>query len=69
MRNDSDRPVDLALSVEGPARLLDEPEVAVPSRGRVTGKVTVQGEDGTPGEIRITASGRGFRIVRKAAFP
>ena len=69
VRNDSDRPVALALSVEGPARLLDDPEVAVPSRGRVTGTVTVQGEDGTPGEILIIAAGRGFRIVRKAAFP
>jgi hypothetical protein len=31
--------------------------------------VTVQGGDGVPGEILITAAGRGFRIVRKAAFP
>jgi polyferredoxin len=69
VRNDSDRPVALALSVEGPARLLDDPEVAVPSRERVTGTMTVQGGDGTPGEILITAAGRGFRIVRKAAFP
>jgi len=69
VRNDSDRPVALALSVEGPARLLDDPEVAVPSRGRVTGTVTVKGEDGTPGQILITAAGPGFRIVRKAAFP
>lgn len=69
VRNDSERPVALALSVEGPARLLDDPEVAVPSRGRVTGTVTVQGEDGTPGEILIIAEGRGFRIARKAAFP
>jgi len=69
VRNDSDRPVALALSVEGPARLLDDPEVAVPSRGRVTGTVTVKGEDGTPGEILITAAGPGFRFVRKAAFP
>jgi polyferredoxin len=69
VRNDSDRPVVLALSVEGPARLVDDPEVAIPSRGRVSGKVTVQGGDGTPGEILITAAGRGFRIVRKAAFP
>ena len=69
VRNDSDRPVALALSVERPARLLDDPEVEVPSRGRVTGTVTVQGGDGTPGEILITAAGRGFRIVRKAAFP
>ena len=49
VRNDSDRPVAVALSVEGPARLLDDPEVAVPSRGRVTGTVTVQAEDGTRG--------------------
>jgi polyferredoxin len=69
VRNDSDRPIAIALSVEGPARLLDDPEVAVPSRGRVTGTVTVQAGDGTPGEIRVTAAGRGFRIVRKAAFP
>jgi polyferredoxin len=69
VRNDSDRPVALALSVEGPARFLDDPVVAVPPRGRVTGTVTVQGRDGTPGEILITAAGRGFRIVRKAAFP
>src|SRR3990170_3317049 len=55
VRNDSDRPVALALSVEGPARLLDDPEVAVPSRERVTGTVTVQGGNGTPGEILITA--------------
>lgn len=68
-RNDTDRPVALALSVEGPARLLDDPEVAVPPRGRVSGTVTVQGRDGTTGEIVITAAGRGFRIVRKAAFP
>jgi hypothetical protein len=69
VRNDSDRPVAIALTVERPARLLDDPEVEVPSRGRVTGTLTVQGEDGTPGEILITAAGRGFRIVRKAAFP
>jgi polyferredoxin len=69
VRNDSDRPVALALSVEGPARLLDDPEVAVPPRGRVTGTVTVQGGSGSPGEILISAAGRGFRIVRKAAFP
>jgi len=69
VRNDSDRPIVLALSVERPARLRDDPEVAVPSRGRVTGMVTVQGGDGMPGEILITAEGRGFRIVRKAAFP
>ena len=69
VRNDTDRPVSVALSVEGPARLLDDPEVAVPSRERVAGTVTVQGEEGTPGEILITAAGRGFRIVRKAAFP
>jgi polyferredoxin len=69
VRNDSDRPVALALSVEGPARLLDDPEVAVPSRGRVTGTVTVKGGDGTPGQILITAAGPGFRVVRKAAFP
>jgi hypothetical protein len=31
--------------------------------------VTVQGGSGTPGEILITAAGRDFRIVRKAAFP
>ena len=68
-RNDSDRPVTLSLSVEGPARLLDDPEVAVPPRGRVTGTVTVQGGNGTRGEVLITAAGRGFRIVRKAAFP
>jgi len=69
VRNDSDRPVALALSVEGPARLMDGGEVAVPSRGRVTGTVTVQGGEGTPEEIRISAAGRGFLIVRKAAFP
>jgi polyferredoxin len=69
VRNDTDRPVVLALSVEGPARLVDDPEVAIPSRGRISGKVTVQGGGGTPGEILITAAGRGFRIVRKAAFP
>ena len=69
VRNDSDRPVAVALSVEGPARLLDDPGVTVPSRGRVTGTVTVQGNEETPGEILIAASGRGFRIVRKAAFP
>lgn len=69
VRNGSERPVALALSVEGAARLLDDPGVAVPSRGRVTGTVTVQGEDGTPGEILIIAEGRGFRIARKAAFP
>jgi polyferredoxin len=69
VRNDSDRPVALALAVEGPARLLDDPEVAVPSRGRVTGTVTVEGRDGTPGEILITAAGPGIRISRKAAFP
>jgi len=66
VRNDSDRPVAVALSVEGPARLLDDPEVAVPSRGRVTGTVTVQAGDGIPGEILITATGRGFRIVRRS---
>ena len=49
VRNDSDRPIALALSVEGPARLLDDPEVAVPSRGRVTGTVTVEG-GGAPRE-------------------
>jgi hypothetical protein len=69
VRNDSDRPVALALSVEGPARLLDDPGIAVPSRGRVTGSVTVQGGNGTRGEILITAAGPGFRLVRKAAFP
>ena len=69
VRNDSDRPAAIALSVDRPARLLDDPEVAVPSRGRVTGTVTVQGDSGTPGEIRITATGPGFRLVRKAAFP
>ena len=69
VQNDSDRPVALALSVEGPARLLGDPKVAVPSRGRVTGTVTVKGGDGTPGQIQITAAGPGFRIVRKAAFP
>jgi polyferredoxin len=69
VRNDSDRPVALALSVDRPARLLDDPEIEVPSRGRVTGTLTVQGGEGTPGEIRITAAGEGFRIVRKAAFP
>ena len=69
VRNDSDRPVALALSVERPARLLDDPVVTVPSRGRVTGTVTVQGGNGTPGEILITAAGQGFRLVRKAAFP
>jgi hypothetical protein len=69
VRNDSDRPVSLALSVDGPVRLLDDPEIAVPSRGRVTGKVTVKGTDATPGEIQFTAAGPGFRIVRKAAFP
>jgi len=69
VQNDSDRPVALALSVEGPARLLGDPEVAVPSRGRATGTVTVKGGDGTPGQILITAAGPGFRIVRKAAFP
>ncbi|HSE15281.1 MAG TPA: hypothetical protein VLB08_06775, partial [Candidatus Deferrimicrobium sp.] len=69
VRTDSDRPISLALSVEGPARLLDDPKIAVPSRGRVTGTVTVQGADDMPGEILITAAGRGFRIVRKAAFP
>jgi polyferredoxin len=69
VRNDSDRTIALALSVEEPARLLDDPNVTVPSRGRVAGTVTVQGGSGTPGEIRITAAGRGFRIVRKAAFP
>lgn len=69
VRNDSDRPVALALSVERPAKLLDDPEVAVPARGRIIGTVTVQGVDGTPGEILIAAEGPGFRIVRKAAFP
>jgi len=69
VRNDSDRPVALALSIEGPARLLDDPEVKVPPRGRVTGTLRVQGENGTPGEIMITAAGQGFRIIRKAAFP
>jgi polyferredoxin len=69
VRNDSDRPIALALSVGRPAKLLDDPEVAVPSRGRKTGTVTVQGTDGTPGEIYFTVEGRGFRIVRKAAFP
>ncbi len=69
VQNDTDRPVALALSVKGPARLLDDPKVAVPSRGRVTGTVTVMGGDGTPGQILITAAGPGFRIARKAAFP
>jgi polyferredoxin len=69
VRNDTDRPLALSLSVDGPARLLDDPNIAVPSRGRVTGMMTVQGEGGTPGEVLVTAEGRGFRIVRKAAFP
>lgn len=69
VRNDSDRPVTVSLSVEDPARLLDAPEIRVPSRGRVTGRVTVRGGEGTPEEILFTAAGRGFRLVRKAAFP
>jgi len=69
VRNDSDRPVLLALSIEGPARLVGRPEIAVPSRGRVSGTMTVRGGDVATGEILITAAGHGFRIVRKAAFP
>jgi polyferredoxin len=69
VRNDSDRPVTVSLSVDGPALLLDDPEVAVPSRGRVTGTVTVKGGEVTPGQILFTAAGPGFRFVRKAAFP
>lgn len=69
VQNDSDRPVTISLSVGDPARLLDEPTIAVPSRSRVTGRVTVRGGDGMPGEILFTAAGQGFRFVRKAAFP
>ena len=47
VRNDSDLPIAVALSVGQPARLSDGAEVEVPSRGRVTGTLTVQGEDGT----------------------
>jgi polyferredoxin len=43
VRNDSDRPVALALSVEGPARLLDDPEVAVPPWGRHNGRGGTRG--------------------------
>jgi len=69
VRNDSDRPVTLSLSVDGPVRLLGDPEISVPSRGRVTGKVTVKGTDATQESILFTAAGPGVRIVRKAAFP
>jgi len=69
VQNDSDRPVTVSLSVEDPALLLDDPAIAVPSRARVTGRVTVRGGDRMPGEVRFTAAGQGFRLVRKAAFP
>jgi polyferredoxin len=69
VQNDTDRPVTVSLSVEDPAHLLDDPTIVVPSRARVTGRVTVKGGDGTPGQILITAAGPGFRFVRKAAFP
>jgi hypothetical protein len=39
------------------------------SRPDVRFAVQWEGTAGTPGEILITAAGRGFRIVRKAAFP
>lgn len=42
---------------------------AIWSRPDVLFAVQWEGMAGTPGEILITASGRGFRIVRKAAFP
>ena len=69
VRNDSDRPVTVSLSVEGPALLLGDPRIPVPPRGRVTGTVTVKGAGETPEQIRIAAAGPGFHLVRMAAFP
>ena len=69
VRNDSDQPLTLSLSVQPPVRLLDDPTISAPSRSRVTGRVTVEGAPGAPGEILFTAVGRGNRFVRKAAFP
>ncbi|GAB4232538.1 MAG: hypothetical protein OHK0028_07960 [Deltaproteobacteria bacterium] len=68
-RNDTDRVLRLSLSVEAPARLLSDPAIEVPPRARIVGRVTVNGGEGAPGEVRFTANGTGFRSVAKAAFP
>jgi len=69
VRNDLPERLDLTLSVEGPARILGDPFVAVLPRSRATGNVIVRVEGPPPQEVRFRAEGSRFRLARKAAFP
>src|SRR5512139_490610 len=69
VRNDLPERLDLTLSVEGPARIVGDPRVAVRPRSRATGSVVVRAEGQPPEEVRFTAEGGGLRLGRKAAFP
>ncbi len=68
-RNHTRTPVTLTLSVDKGVRILGGARIAVPPRSRITGTFTAAAAGTPPEEIRITASGGGFRFVRKAAFP
>ncbi|MBP2669826.1 MAG: hypothetical protein H6Q80_2028, partial [Deltaproteobacteria bacterium] len=69
VRNDLPERLDLTLSVEGPARIVGNPRVAVRPRSRATGTVTVRADGQPPQEVRFTAEGGRVRLARKAAYP
>jgi polyferredoxin len=69
VRNDSDRPLSLLLSVDPPARILGDGNLVVPPQSGTTGRITVQGGDPARGAVVVTATARGRRYARKAAFP
>jgi polyferredoxin len=69
VRNDLDRPLALALRLDGAGRIYGEKEIRVEPGARATGKVIVRKEGNTGGSVSFVAEGDGISLRRKAGFP
>jgi polyferredoxin len=69
LRNGLDRPLALALRLDGAGELYGEKDIRVGPHARTTGKVIVREIGREGGSISFVAEGEGISLRRKAGFP
>ena len=69
VRNGLDRPLQLALSLDGAGRIYGNTEIRVAPHARRTGSVIVREEGKSGGSVAFVASGDGILLRGKAGYP
>lgn len=69
VQNDLDRPIALALRLDGAGKIYGDRNIRVEPHARKTGKVIVREEGKAGGSVTFVAAGQGIALRGKAGYP